>query len=141
MSENKGVELPARWIELRARSIISSYSQLLEGLVPDPLLAVRWARYDDPPCCKNCMGFVPIPCTPVRIPVPSSYQPETAVIPPPTIEMSEDSDLLAASGVACREGITPGEFAKQYGKKIGASEHWVLQRLLTYGVAKGRWRW
>ncbi len=141
VGEEKGAELPARWIELRAKSIISSYSQLLEGLAPEPLLALRWARYDDPPCCKNHKRFVPAPPTQVRIPVSSSYQPETVVIPPPTVEMSEDSDLLAASGVACREGISPREFAKQYGKKIGASEHWVLQRLLTYGIAKGDWRW
>ena len=129
--------LPARWLELRAESIIKAFDALIaENEVP-AIEVCRWADYDQPACCKqrsvsiSSIGYAP-----------STYAPPVPVsILEPVKHVASDSVLTSEAGIACRTGQTPKSFAASYATATGKSETEVLRRLQEYGIAKGAWSW
>lgn len=129
--------LPARWLELRAESIIKAFDALIAEKVVPALEVCRWAEYDQPLCCKHR----PVSLSPLGYAPMTQTSAEPVHIREPVRQDASDSELLSAAGKACRDGQTPKSFAASYAATTGKSETEILRRLQEYGIARGAWSW
>jgi hypothetical protein len=143
VTADKAKDLPARWLELRADSVIEAFDALRSGKPVPSLKMLRWAEYDVPSCCKRRAATRAIRSS-VRA-LETSYLRESVETPEyvrkPIKRDASDSVLLSAAGKACSDGQTPKGFAAAHAAATGASETAILHRLLDYGIAKSTWRW
>lgn len=151
---DKAADLPARWLELRASSVVKAYMAVLDGVSPPPIDLLRWAEYDRPDCCKQgataggrfggTARFASTYVGPRSIgnSAPGSWSPSNPVpVPEPVAQDASDADLLSAAGKACANGQTPRSFAASYAAQNDMRESRVLSRLMAYGIAKSGWSW
>ncbi len=135
----KAEGLPARWLELRAESIIKAFEALIAEREVPAIEVIRWAEYDQPPCCK--LRVRPSLSSGFGTMVNIHPSPTSVHIPEPIQRESGDSELLSAAGKACCSGQTPKTFAASYAAMTGKSETAILRRLQEYGVARSAWSW
>lgn len=143
VTADKAKDLPARWLELWADSVIESFDLLHLGKPVPSLKVLRWAEYDAPSCCKRHI-ITPISRlsgrTPGTLHLRESFeQPE--YVRKPVNQEPTDRALLSAAGKACGDGQSPKVFAAVHAAATGVSETTILHRLMDYGIAKSAWRW